>query len=123
MLRVDIADSGWAIATAIGTIVAALATTGAVLAALLWSLGTIAFKREATRVDAVWAVAILFLSGGVLLTVFGGVTEGLTIDWSPGFALALGYWASGRLAAGRATEPARHSRDPSTPTTCTETLR
>ena len=63
----------------------------AVAAALLWSLGTIAFKRESERVDPIWAVAISFLAGGVLLTAFGGITEGVAIDWTPRFALALGY--------------------------------
>jgi len=62
-----------------------------VAAALVWALGTIAFKRESERVDAIWAVAISFLAGGVLLTAVGGITEGLAIDWSPRFALALGY--------------------------------
>ena len=91
----------------------------AVAAALLWSLGTIAFKRESERVDPIWAVAISFLAGGVLLTAFGGITEGVAIDWSPRFALALGYssligtalaWALwfGLVAAGAASRAAAY---------------
>ena len=71
----------------------------AVLAALLWSLGTIAFKREAGRVDPWWAVAVSFLVGGVLLTVFGAATEGIAIDWSLRFGLALAYSVPDRYGA------------------------
>jgi drug/metabolite transporter (DMT)-like permease len=65
----------------------------AVAAALLWSLGTIAFKREAHRIDPWWAVSISFVVGGVVLTVLGGATEGVAIDWSADFGWALGYSA------------------------------
>ena len=78
-------------AGAVGGDVSGLGIGLAVAGALVWALGTIAFKRESERVDAIWAVAISFLAGGVLLTAFGGITEGLAIDWSPRFALALGY--------------------------------
>ena len=40
----------------------------AVVGALIWALGTIAFKQYADRVDAWWAVAIPFLVGGLVLT-------------------------------------------------------
>jgi O-acetylserine/cysteine efflux transporter len=65
----------------------------AVAAALLWSLGTIAFKREAGRIDPWWAVAISFMVGGLVLTLVGGATEGVSIQWSPDFGWALGYSA------------------------------
>jgi len=78
-------------AGAVGGDVSGLGIGLAVAGALVWALGTIAFKRESERVDAIWAVAISFLAGGVLLTAFGGITEGFAIDWSPRFALALGY--------------------------------
>lgn len=65
----------------------------AVSAALLWSLGTIAFKREAKRIDPWWAVAVSFVVGGLVLTAVGGATEGIAIDWSPRFGWALGYSA------------------------------
>ena len=85
----------------------------------MWSLGTIAFKRESERVDPIWAVTISFLAGGILLTAFGGITEGVAIDWSPRFALALGYssligtalaWALwfGLVAAGAASRAAAY---------------
>ena len=78
-------------AGAVGGDVSGLGIGLAVAGALVWALGTIAFKRESERVDAIWAVAISFLAGGVLLTALGGLTEGFAIDWSPRFALALGY--------------------------------
>ncbi len=91
----------------------------AVLAALLWSLGTIAFKRESGRVDAWWAVAFSFLVGGLLLAGFGAATEGTSIDWNVEFTLALAYssligtalaWALwfGLVAAGEASRAAAY---------------
>jgi O-acetylserine/cysteine efflux transporter len=91
----------------------------AVLAALLWSLGTIAFKHESGRVDAWWAVAFSFLVGGALLTGFGAATEGTAIDWNVEFTLALAYssligtalaWALwfGLVAAGEASRAAAY---------------
>jgi drug/metabolite transporter (DMT)-like permease len=65
----------------------------AVGSALVWSLGTIAFKRTGGRVDAWWAVAVPFLVGGALLTAAGLAVEGADIGWSSGFAAALGYSA------------------------------
>lgn len=63
----------------------------AVTGALVWALGTIAFKRYAGRVDTWWSVALPFLVGGVLLTVGGGVVEGTHIDWSGEFLVAFVY--------------------------------
>ena len=63
----------------------------AVLAALIWALGTIAFKRYAARVDVWWAVAISFLVGGVVLTLGGAATEGTGITWSGDFVAAFVY--------------------------------
>ena len=63
----------------------------AVTGALIWALGTIAFKRYATRVDAWWAVAIPFLVGGVVLSVGGAAFEGTRIDWSGEFVVAFLY--------------------------------
>jgi drug/metabolite transporter (DMT)-like permease len=65
----------------------------AVAGALVWSLGTIAFKRRQERVDAWWAVALPFLAGGLVMTVAGGAVEGTAITWSGRFDLALGYAA------------------------------
>jgi O-acetylserine/cysteine efflux transporter len=63
----------------------------AVTGALVWSLGTIAFKRYADRVDAWWAVALGFLVGGALLSLVGGAFEGVDIDWSGKFVAAFVY--------------------------------
>jgi drug/metabolite transporter (DMT)-like permease len=63
----------------------------AVSAALVWALGTVAFKRLSGQVDPWWAVAVPFLVGGVLLTVAGLVVEGPDVDWTPQFVLAFAY--------------------------------
>jgi O-acetylserine/cysteine efflux transporter len=63
----------------------------AVTGALVWSLGTIAFKRYADRVDAWWAVALGFLVGGMVLSVAGAAFEGTDIDWSSEFVAAFVY--------------------------------
>ena len=63
----------------------------AVAGALVWALGTIAFKRYAERVDAWWAVAIPFLVGGVVMTARRGRTEGTAVDWSGEFVAAFVY--------------------------------
>jgi O-acetylserine/cysteine efflux transporter len=65
----------------------------AVVGALVWSLGTIAFKRYADRVDAWWAVALGFFVGGTMLCLAGGAVEGTDIDWSPQFVAAFVYAA------------------------------
>jgi O-acetylserine/cysteine efflux transporter len=63
----------------------------AVVGALTWAFGTIAFKRYAAQVDVWWSVAIPFLVGGVLLTVGGAAVEGAAITWSGGFVAAFLY--------------------------------
>jgi O-acetylserine/cysteine efflux transporter len=63
----------------------------AVVGALVWSLGTIAFKRYADQVDVWWAVAVPFLVGGVVLTLGGGAVEGFSVGWSAEFVLAFVY--------------------------------
>jgi drug/metabolite transporter (DMT)-like permease len=71
--------------------VSALGVGYAIAGALVWSLGTIAFKHYADDVDVWWAVALPFLVGGVVLTVGGAAVEGLHIDWSGGFVAAFVY--------------------------------
>ena len=73
--------------------VSALGVGYAVVGALVWALGTIAFKRYADEVDAWWAVAIPFLVGGLLLTAGGAAVEGADIDWSGEFVAAFVYAA------------------------------
>jgi drug/metabolite transporter (DMT)-like permease len=71
--------------------VSAIGVVYAVTGALVWSLGTIAFKRYADRVDAWWAVALGFLFGGMVLSVAGGAFEGTDIEWSREFVVAFVY--------------------------------
>ena len=61
--------------------------------ALVWSLGTIAFKRYAGRIDAWWGVGLPFLVGGVIMTAAGAAVEGTDITWSGEFVVALA-WAA-----------------------------
>ena len=66
----------------------------AVSGALVWSLGTIAFKRTQDRpepVDPWWAVALSFLVGGLALCVLGLLVEGADVTWSGRFVVALAY--------------------------------
>ena len=63
----------------------------AVLGAVAWTIGTVVFKRHHRSLDVLWAVAIPFFAGGVVLTVLGAATEGTAISWSPGFVAALAY--------------------------------
>ncbi len=72
-----------------------VSTSGIVLAvatAISWSLGTIAVKRTASRVEPLWAVALPLLGGGVLLAaaaaVTGGGSDGLDLTPRVGGAIA-----------------------------------
>jgi drug/metabolite transporter (DMT)-like permease len=46
--------------------------------ALSWALGTVFFKRYEARISTMWAVALPFVIGGVVLTLFGFALE----SWS-----------------------------------------
>ncbi len=46
--------------------------------AFFWAMGTVFFKRFQGRVSSMWAVALPFVVGGVVLTAFSYVTE----SWS-----------------------------------------
>jgi drug/metabolite transporter (DMT)-like permease len=80
-------------AGALGGRVSGLGVVYAVVGAAVWSLGTIAFKRYAERVDVWWAVALPFLVGGIVLTVGAAAAEGTHIDWSSEFVGAFLYSA------------------------------
>lgn len=73
--------------------VSALGVGYAVVGALVWALGTIAFKAYAEQVDVWWAVAIPFLVGGLMLSAGGAAFEGTDITWSGEFVAAF-VWAS-----------------------------
>ena len=74
-------------------VISAAGVAYAVLGALAWAIGTVVFKRHHENLDVLWAVAIPFFVGGIVLTALGAVTEGTTISWSPGFVAALAYTA------------------------------
>jgi len=63
----------------------------AVVGALIWALGTIAFKRYAERIDVWWSVALPFLVGGLVMTLIGSAVEGGRIAWSGEFLAAFVY--------------------------------
>ena len=65
--------------------------TYAVVGAVVWAIGTIAFKRNQDKVDHLWAVAIPFVAGGLVLTMIGAITEGFAIAWTARFVAALIY--------------------------------
>ncbi len=61
-------------------------------AALSWALGTVYFKKAQERVATLWAVAVPFLAGGVVLTALGMVVESpAEITWNTPFVLSLLY--------------------------------
>jgi O-acetylserine/cysteine efflux transporter len=47
----------------------------AVVSALMWALGTVYFKRVQDRVSMLWAIALMFLFGGIVLFALGLVIE------------------------------------------------
>lgn len=55
----------------------------AVATAFCWSLGTIAVKRTASRVEPLWAVALPLLSGGTLLAAAAAVAGSDGLDLTP----------------------------------------
>jgi len=80
-------------AGAFGGHVSVLGIGYAVAGALVWALGTIAFKRYDEQVDAWWAVAITFVVGGVIMCAGGAAAEGTHISWSWEFVAAFCYAA------------------------------
>ena len=73
----------------------AISPTGVVFgaaSALSWALGTVYFKKYEARVSTLWAVAMSFLIGGVVLTPLGLSVERLgEISWSGTFVASLLY--------------------------------
>lgn len=71
---------------------AALGVALGVGAALSWALGTVYFKKAQERVATLWAVAVPFLAGGVVLTALGTFFESFgEITWNAPFVLSLLY--------------------------------
>jgi O-acetylserine/cysteine efflux transporter len=62
--------------------------------ALSWTLGTVYFKRYGERLSALWAVAVPFSAGGVVLTGLGLVLEPLSgISWTGTYVASFLYTA------------------------------
>jgi O-acetylserine/cysteine efflux transporter len=60
--------------------------------ALSWALGTVYFKKFEARVSTLWAVALMFLAGGVILTALGVLVESLgQVSWTGVFVASLLY--------------------------------
>ena len=73
----------------------AISPVGVVLgagSALSWALGTVFFKKYEARVSTLWAVAVPFLIGGVVLTALGLVVESWgAVAWTGGFVASMLY--------------------------------
>jgi drug/metabolite transporter (DMT)-like permease len=81
--------------------VSAVGVAFAVGSALSWALGTVYFKRVSERVSMLWAVALPFVSGGIVLSTLGLVVESpAEISWSGPFVTSLLY--SGLVGTGLA---------------------
>jgi drug/metabolite transporter (DMT)-like permease len=69
-----------------------LGVTLGAASALCWALGTVFFKKYEARVSTLWAVALPFLAGGIMLTAFGVPVEPLGgISWNGAFVGSLAY--------------------------------
>jgi drug/metabolite transporter (DMT)-like permease len=73
----------------------AISPVGVVLgagSALSWALGTVFFKKYEARVSTLWAVAVPFLVGGVVLTAFGLLVESWgEVSWTGEFVASILY--------------------------------
>ena len=73
----------------------AISTVGVIFgagSALSWALGTVYFKKYEARISTLWAVAITFLVGGMVLTVLGHLVERWKdVSWSGEFVASLLY--------------------------------
>ncbi len=82
----------------------AISPVGVVLgagSAFFWALGTVYFKKYEARVSTLWAVAVTFLVGGVVLTMLGRLVEPLgEVSWTWEFVASLLY--SGLVGIGLA---------------------
>jgi drug/metabolite transporter (DMT)-like permease len=69
-----------------------LGVTLGAASALCWALGTVFFKKYEARVSTLWAVALPFLAGGVVLTAFGLFVESWgRIVWNGGLVASMLY--------------------------------
>ncbi len=69
------------VAVSSGSILGNISAAGVVFgvgSAFSWALGTVIFKRYEARISTMWAVALPFVMGGTVLTLFGFAIE----SWS-----------------------------------------
>jgi drug/metabolite transporter (DMT)-like permease len=60
--------------------------------ALSWALGTVLFKKYEARVSTLWAVAVPFVVGGVVLTALGLLVEPWgEVSWSAALVASMLY--------------------------------
>ena len=66
------------VAVSTGSLSGAISPVGVALgagSAFFWALGTVFFKRYEARISTMWAVALPFVIGGLVLTAFSFTTE------------------------------------------------
>jgi drug/metabolite transporter (DMT)-like permease len=69
-----------------------LGVTLGAISALCWALGTVFFKKYEARVSTLWAVALPFVAGGVMLTAVGLFVEDWgSITWNGTFVASMLY--------------------------------
>jgi O-acetylserine/cysteine efflux transporter len=77
-----------------GAAIAPLGVAFGAGSALSWALGTVFFKKYEARVSTLWAVAVPFLVGGVMLTALGFVVESWDdLSWTGAFVASMSYSA------------------------------
>jgi len=85
------------VAVSVGGFSGAASATGiafAASAAVAWSLGTVYFKKTQERVPMLWAIALSFLAGGVVLSAVGVFVESPPdVSWNGSFVASLSYTA------------------------------
>ncbi|MDQ3658768.1 MAG: DMT family transporter [Actinomycetota bacterium] len=85
------------VVVSVGGFSGAASATGiafAAASAVAWSLGTVYFKKAQGRVPMLWAIALSFLAGGVILTVAGLFLESFAdVSWNSSFVASLLYTA------------------------------
>ncbi len=71
-----------------------LGVVSGVASAIFWAIGTVGFKRYEARIATLWAVALPFLAGGVVLTTIGLFSERFSdISWTGPFVSSVLYSA------------------------------
>jgi drug/metabolite transporter (DMT)-like permease len=65
-----------------------------VFSALAWALGTVGFKKYEARISSLWAVALPFLAGGIVLTPLALLLERPSdVSWTAPLAASILYSA------------------------------